>query len=151
MSNWQRLGTKIVYQNQWMTVHEDNAVTPNGKPTVYGWVETPPAVFIVALGDDGKVLLIKQLRYTTGQPSWELPAGNATEGEDQLTAAKRELEEEAGLHADNWASLGGEYYVWNGAATQRNTVHIARGLHKAKNPHQDTTEAISAVQSFTWA
>jgi 8-oxo-dGTP pyrophosphatase MutT (NUDIX family) len=85
------------------------------------------------------------------QPSWELPAGNATEGEDQLTAAKRELEEEAGLHADNWASLGGEYYVWNGAATQRNTVHIARGLHKAKNPHQDTTEAISAVQSFTWA
>lgn len=149
MSNWQRLDTKIVYQNQYITVHEDNVVTPDGKPAVYGWVETPPAVFVVAVEGSGKIVMVKQLRYTTGQPSWELPGGN-TDGDERQTAAKRELEEEAGLHADKWVELTGEYYVWNGVATQRNSVHIARELHKVKGPKTETDDTIVAVESFTW-
>jgi 8-oxo-dGTP pyrophosphatase MutT (NUDIX family) len=149
MSNWQRLDTKIVYQNPYFTVHEDSVVTPDGRPTKYGWVETPPAVYVVAIDDNDKVVLVKQLRYTSGQPSWELPAGS-TDGDDLLEAAKRELEEEAGLHADKWVSLTGEYFPWNGIAPQRNSVHIATNLHKAKNPAPRTDDVIDAVQHFSW-
>jgi 8-oxo-dGTP pyrophosphatase MutT (NUDIX family) len=149
MSNWQRLDTKIVYQNQWMTVHEDNVITPQGKSSVYGWVETPPAVYTVAIQDNGKIVLTKELRYTTGQPSWEIPHSYVN-GEDALDAGKRKLAEEAGLHADKWVQLSGEYYVWNGIATQRNTVLIARDLHKVKQPLQ-ADDLMDAVHAYSWA
>lgn len=149
MGNWQRLDTKIVYQNPYITVHEDNVITPDGKPTIHGWVETPPGVFVLAIDPAGKVILVKQLRYVTGQPSWELPGGSS-DGQDPIVAGKVELEEEAGLHADKWVKLNGESYVWGGVATQRDTVVIARGLHKAKTGHLQTDDVVDAVRAFTW-
>jgi 8-oxo-dGDP phosphatase len=148
MSNWQRLATKIVYQNAYITVHEDSVVNPLGKPTLYSWVDRPPAVFIVATDDDGKVVLVKQVRYTTGQPTWEVPAGG-TEGEDPMVAAKRELEEEAGMHADKWVQLAGESYPWNAFSPERNITFVADGLHKAKKPAQGD-DLMLEVKSFTW-
>jgi 8-oxo-dGTP pyrophosphatase MutT (NUDIX family) len=150
MSNWQRIDTKAVYQNTYITIHEDNVITPEGKPEKYAWIETPPAVFVVAIDSDSKVILVKQVRYLTGQPSWELPGGSA-DGQDPLDAAKEELEQEAGFHADKWVSLTGEHYVWSGVATQRNTVHIARELHKAHVPKNAGDEIILAVQPFSWS
>jgi 8-oxo-dGTP pyrophosphatase MutT (NUDIX family) len=131
-------------------VHEDSVMTPGGKPTRYGWVETAPAVNVVAIDDHGKVTLVKQLRYTTGRPQWELPGGNM-DGEDPLAAGRRELEAQARLHADKWVSLSGDYFVWSGVATQRNNVLIARELHKAKTPTVQTDEMVEAVQTFSWA
>jgi 8-oxo-dGTP pyrophosphatase MutT (NUDIX family) len=150
MSNWQRIDTKIAYQNPNLTVHEDNVITPDGKSEVYAWVETPPSVFVVAIEGNGKVVLVKQLRYTTGQPSWSLPGGSS-DGKDALDAAKLGLETEAGVHADKWVSLSGDYYVWNGMATQRNSVHIARDLHKAKSSKPEGADVVLATESFEWS
>jgi 8-oxo-dGTP pyrophosphatase MutT (NUDIX family) len=147
MSNWQRLTTKIVYQNPFMTVHEDDTITPDGRAVRYGWIESMPVVLVVAVTGEDKILLVKQIRYITGQPSWELPGGG-TDGQDALDAGKRELVEETGFHADKWAALNNEYNIWGGVATQRNTVLIAHDLHKAKNAHIDP--AISNTQAFTW-
>jgi len=150
MSNWQRLDTKIVYHNPNITVHEDNVITPDGKPVRYGWVETPPGVYVVAIEENGKVVLVKQLRYTTGQPSWELPSGNS-DGQDPIIAGKQELEADAGLHADKWVQLSGETYVWNGVATRRDSVLIAKGLHKSQVAKLAINYVVDAVHSFTWA
>src|SRR5258706_13314338 len=135
MGNWQRLGTKIVYQTEYITVHEDSVINPLGKPKIYSWVERPPASFIVAINDDDKIVLVKQVRYTTGQPDWEVPAGGS-DGEDPMATAKRELEEEAGMHADKWVQLAGEVHPWNAFSPERNITFIADGLHKANNPAQ---------------
>jgi 8-oxo-dGTP pyrophosphatase MutT (NUDIX family) len=149
MSNWQRLDTKIVYQNAYITVHEDNVINPGAKPGIYGWVETPPAVFVVPIDDHGKVLLEKQLRYTTGLASWEVPAGS-TDGEEPLAAAKRELAEETQLHAEKWEQLDGEVHPFNSLSPERNITFIARGLHKAKGHAREDDEAIVELKSFSW-
>ncbi len=148
MGDWQRLETKIVYQNQWITVHEDHVVRPDGKPGIYGWIESSPGVFIVAVDEHHKVQLVRVKRYTTGRSSWELPAGG-TDGQDVRAAAERELEEETGLHADRW-EIAGEYDAWSGIATQRNTALIARGLHQSRQ-HKQAEEGIDAMKTATWA
>ncbi|HVQ44701.1 MAG TPA: NUDIX hydrolase [Candidatus Saccharimonadia bacterium] len=149
MSKWQRLSGKIVYQNNYMSVHEDEVIAPDGRATVYGWIETPPAVFIVALGDQDRVCLVEQERYTTGAPSWEIPAGN-TDGEDDTDAAKRELAEEAGLHADKWERLPVQTYPFNGFAAERNIIFIATGLHQVREPVGATDDTITAKRWVSW-
>ncbi len=69
-------------------------------------VEHDDAVAVVALDDDGRVLLIRQYRHPAGQPLWELPAGLRDQpGEPPLTTARRELAEEAGRRAETWNTL----------------------------------------------
>lgn len=149
MNNWQRLATKIVYQNSYMTVHEDSVVRPDGRPGTYGWIETPPAVFIVAIDDDNKMTLVEQTRYVTGRASWEFPAGS-TSGDDPLEAAKRELEEEAGLHADKWVQLTGQTYPFASFAPEYNIVLLATGLHQARERTADTDDFITATKRVSW-
>ncbi|HEY6736498.1 MAG TPA: NUDIX hydrolase [Candidatus Saccharimonadia bacterium] len=149
MNNWQRLDTKIVYQNPWITVHEDTIVHPNNRPGMYGWVETPPAVFIIPVDAHGKFVLIQQTRYVTNQPSWELPAGG-TNGQDALAAAKLELEKEAHLHADKWEQLPHQVYPWICFAPEYNLYFIAKGLHEARDPKTDTDDVITEVKHVTW-
>ena len=55
---------------------------------------------------DGTICMVRQFRYAMQQQLWELPAGKLEKGEDPFAAAKRELEEECGLTADNYISAG---------------------------------------------
>lgn len=60
-------------------------------------IRSQPSVAIIVLNENREIALIRQFRTTTGKWYWELPAGIANEGEDILTTAKREVEEETGL------------------------------------------------------
>jgi 8-oxo-dGTP pyrophosphatase MutT (NUDIX family) len=147
MSKWQRLDTKVVYQNDWMTVHEDNVIGPEGKPSVYSWVETPPAVFVVAITDDNKVQLVRREHYTTGLSAWDLPSASSG-GQELLDTAKRALLEKTGLNADRWEMVG-EYFAWKGIATQRNTAFVAHGLHHARG-HQLPDASADVLKAVSW-
>jgi 8-oxo-dGTP pyrophosphatase MutT (NUDIX family) len=149
MNNWQRLETKIAYQNPWMTVHEDSVVRPDGRAGIYGWVETAPAVFIVAVDEHKKIVLVQQTRYVTGRPSWELPAGS-TAGTDPLEAAKREFQEEAGLKADKWVQLSGEVYPWQSLSPETNFVIIATGLHESHEENGELDDFITDTRRVSW-
>ena len=150
MRKWQRLTSKIVYQNDYITVHEDEVLTPKGRSGKYGWVETPPAVFIVAINKDNQVCLVQQERYLTGELSWEVPAGN-TDGEDELPAAKRELAEEARLHADHWERLPVDTNPYNSISAERAIVFIATSLHEIREAAPVTDDEITAIQWKSWA
>src|SRR6185369_11206396 len=149
MSNWKRLASKIVYQNDWKTVHEDEVIRPDGRSTVYAWFETPPAVLVVAVNDNDEVCLVQQERYTTGNLSWELPAGNI-DGADELPAAKRGLAEETHLHADHWERLPGEMHPFIGTAASRSIIFIATGLHQVRGEVPQSEETITAVRWVGW-
>ena len=89
------------------------------------------AAVILAV-EEGEVLLVEQYRVPLGKRCLELPAGligDETEGEDALTSAARELEEETGYSADNWQELG-EFYSSPGMVSESFTLVKATGLTK---------------------
>ncbi len=103
---WARLARRVAYDNPWITVFHDDVRRPDGAPGVYGVVHYKNvAVGVVALDDQGRVLLVGQYRYTLDLYSWEIPEGGAAPGEDPLDAARRELLEETGCRAERWEEL----------------------------------------------
>lgn len=131
-----------------MVVHlfKDTVQLPNGKTGTRETIRHIGAVAIVPVTDDGKVVVERQFRYPLGKVITEIPAGKLDcKTEDRLEAAKRELEEEAGLIADEWIELG-DYYPAAAYCDEVITMYIARGLHKGeRNLDDDEFLNIAAV------
>lgn len=88
-------------------------------------------------GPEPKILLVKQFRYAASKTMWEFCAGRIDEGEDALTAAKRELVEETGYSAREWKPAL-FFYVSPGFMDETMTVWLARDLAKGKaRPEHD--------------
>jgi ADP-ribose pyrophosphatase len=94
-------------------------------------VAHPGAVAVVALDDDGNVVIVNQYRHPVRARLDELPAGLLdVKGEQPLDAAKRELAEEAGLVAGEWNVLV-DLHSSPGISTEAVRVYLARGLKPA--------------------
>jgi 8-oxo-dGTP pyrophosphatase MutT (NUDIX family) len=138
---WKTVSSRIVYQNPWITVREDQVIRPDGNPGIYGVVETRIATGVLAMTEAEELYLVGQYRYTMGEYSWEIIEGGSDPGEDALEAAKRELREEAGLVADHWEPLGGEIHLTNCHSSERGYLYVARGLqHVDQEP--EATEVL---------
>lgn len=105
----------------------------NGQPLVREYVDHTGAVAVLALDEHDRVLLIKQYRHPVRMRDWEIPAGLLDEdGEDALSAAQRELAEEADLSAARWDVLG-EFYTSPGGSDEAIRIYLAREL--TATPH----------------
>jgi ADP-ribose pyrophosphatase len=137
---WTTLSQRKVYENEWFSVREDRVRRPDGAEGVYGVVELPPSVGVVSMDDAAKVLLVGQWRYCLRRYAWEIPMGFCELGEQPLAAAVRELEEEAGIRASAWRSLGS---IDNSSAvsTDSASLFLATGLTYVAS-HPDPTEKI---------
>jgi len=93
---------EIAYDGNFLKVSRDRVKLPDGKITQREFIRHPGAVVILALFDDGRVLLERQFRYPNDQVFIEFPAGKIDPGEASLACAKRELEEETGYTATDW-------------------------------------------------
>jgi 8-oxo-dGTP pyrophosphatase MutT (NUDIX family) len=149
VTGWQTRASREVYGNAWIRVREDDVVRPDGSTGLYGVVEVrQPAVFVVAVTDDDRVLLVTLHRYTTGRTSVEVPAGGS-DGEELETAARRELLEETGYRAETWTHLGRQYAL-NGVADAPAEVFLARDLSSGEGAELEA-EGITAVTAHAWA
>lgn len=104
------------------------------------YVEHTGAVAILALDDEGRVLVIQQYRHPIRHRDWELPAGLLdVDGEEPLIAAQRELAEEADLVAAHWEPLVSS---WTTPGGNDEAIHIflATGISAAPSAHEREDE-----------
>ncbi len=118
--------SKVVYQNPWITIHENQTVDTENKQGIYAYMESRDSVAVVVLNDKNELYLHKAYRYPTKTWGWEIPGGGG-DGEDMLVASKRELEEETGILARSWQILGSTI-VCNGLMTEKQTTCLARDI-----------------------
>lgn len=139
-----RIGSDTVYSGKIADVRIDTFRYPDGSTAEREIVSHPGAVAIVA-HDDLHLWLVRQPREAVGEPGLlELPAGKLDEdGESELECAQRELVEEIGKSADEWAALK-RFYTSPGFAEEQVTVFLATGLHDADH-EPDPEERIEIV------
>jgi ADP-ribose pyrophosphatase len=127
------LATRIVYENRWMRVREDEIRYRDGSTGIYGVVVKPNFVVIAPLDSHGKLHLVEQYRYPIGIRSWEFPQGAWEESPDAdpLELARGELREETGLDAAEIVHAGHLYQAC-GYATQSYNIYLARKLRRTE-------------------
>ena len=109
------------------TVEHREYVRAGQAPVARYVVVHPGAVVILPILDDGRIVMIRNFRYTVEQELWELPAGTLEPGERPLETALRELEEEAGYRAETMTPLT-EFYTSPGICTERMHAFVATDL-----------------------
>jgi ADP-ribose pyrophosphatase len=85
------------YKGRIFSVTVDRVTLPSGHTLDMEVVRHPGSVVLLPIPAPGRVILIRQYRYTLGRSIWELPAGSLEPGEDPAAAAARECEEEIDL------------------------------------------------------
>lgn len=125
---WTTLRSRVVYENAWISVREDDVIRPDGSEGIYGVLDTRIANGVVALTPERDVYLVGQYRYPNDVYSWEIIEGGTDPGEEPLECAKRELQEEAGLIAATWHTLGHEIHVSNCVTSEVGYLFIAEDL-----------------------
>ncbi|HWB66325.1 MAG TPA: NUDIX hydrolase [Mycobacteriales bacterium] len=112
-------------------VRTDQVRMPDGATAARDVVVHPGAVGVIALDEADRVLLLRQYRHPVRRRLWEPPAGLLDEpGEDPLTAAKRELYEEAHYQAGRWDVLV-DIYTSPGMTDEAARIYLARDVEPA--------------------
>jgi ADP-ribose pyrophosphatase len=139
---WQILTEKAVYDNPWISLTEYQVLNPSGNPGIYGKVHFKNrAIGIVPLDVDLNTYLVGQYRFTLNQYSWEIPEGGGPLNEHPLDAAKRELLEETGLVAANWAEIQ-TIHLSNSVTDEYGIIYLATGLEQHDAEPEDTEQLV---------
>lgn len=136
-------GRRLTEDGSWLELHKDVVRLPDGSEATREYVRHPGAVAVVPILDDGRVVMVRQYRYPIGKVIVEFPAGKRDPGEDLLACAQRELREETGYTAREWAFA---CEIHNAAAYSSESIwlYFARGL-VAGEQALDTGEFVEVV------
>ena len=138
------LSVQEIFSGHVVRLTLDKVELENGRSAMREVVHHRGGACIAALTEKDELYLVRQYRYALGQELWELPAGKLEEGEDPFEAAKRELEEECGLKADQYIDLH-PFYPTVGYCREVIYTWLARGLHPVPM-HLDEDEFLTPTK-----
>ena len=127
----QVLEQQELFKGRFLHAFRDTVRLPDGGQATREYVKHPGAVVVIPLlqGPQGetRIVLERQYRYPVGQVMVELPAGKLDAGEDPLRCGQRELLEETGYRAREWARAG-QMHLAIAYSTEVIHIYFARGL-----------------------
>jgi ADP-ribose pyrophosphatase len=147
------ISSKTEYRGRLLHVKEDVVMLPDCSEAKREYIVHPGAVAIIAVTNDGRIIMERQYRYPLHQDFIEIPAGKIDEGEDDLVTAKRELEEETGYVASRWKHLI-TTHPCIGYSNERIEFFLAEGL-TLKAHHREPGEFLDVFvmplqQALEW-
>lgn len=124
-------GSQELFKGNFLHALRDTVALPDGSSATREYIVHPGAVMVIALRDDGRVVLERQYRYPVQRVHIEFPAGKIDGGEDRLACAQRELLEETGYSARQWAHAG-VLHPCISYSTEFIDIWFARGLQSGE-------------------
>ena len=139
------ISQKMLVEGRIINLRQDTVMLENGKTALRDVVEHPGGVCVLPLTEDNEVILVKQFRYPYQEVLFEIPAGKLDKGEeDPLHCGMRELEEEAGVTAGDYLSLG-QMYPSPGYCDEVIHMFLARQLQPSQQ-HLDEDEFLEVYK-----
>lgn len=125
-----------IYRGRVIEVGVERVELPNGRQADLEIIHHPGGAAVAAIDSQRRICLVRQYRHAASGWIWELPAGKIDHREPPLETARRELEEEAGMRARQWASLG-DYVSSPGVFTEVVHLFMAAELEAVPTRHED--------------
>jgi len=146
--------SKELLKGVFLHAFRDQVLLPDGSQTQREYVVHPGAVMVIAILEDGQLVVERQYRYPMKKVMLEFPAGKLDAGEDSLHCAQRELREETGYQAREWAYAGVLHPVIS-YSTEFIDIWFAKGL-TLQERHLDAEEFLDVLtaspdQLLEWA
>ena len=140
----QTVQSEQVYRGRFLDVRRDQIRLPDGGTAQREYIIHPGAVMVVPLLADGRLVVERQWRYPLTRVMLEFPAGKLECGEPPLDCAIRELIEETGYRAAEWARAG---ILHNAVAYSNEGIEVwfARGLTPGER-HLDAGEFLDVIE-----
>ena len=139
-----KLESEQLYNGKIVKLFRDSVELPNGKTAFREVVRHPGGVIILPIDDARNVYMVRQFRYAYDRAILEIPAGKLEYGEEPLSAAQRELEEEIGAVAGQWTHLG-DIWPTPGFCDEVQHLYLARELTFGET-HPDEDEFLEQVR-----
>ncbi len=139
-----QLDSRVMYDGNFIKVCKDEVLLPDGTTSTREYITHPGAVAMLAILDNGNLVMERQYRYPLHREIIELPAGKIDEGEDILRCAQRELLEETGYVASEWTHLT-TALPCIGYSDERIEYFLARGL-KHVGSNLDDGEFLEVIE-----
>lgn len=121
--------SEAIFKGRIVDLRVDTVLLPDGKESTREIVKHAEAVAVIAVDEEKNIYLVKQYRKPVEKVLLEIPAGIMDKDEEPLEAAKRELEEEAGLRAEDWKKIT-SFYTAPGFTDEKIHLFLATKLVK---------------------
>lgn len=128
----------MIWNSRWYGLRQDQVRFPDGSEGTYTIVDKRDAVWIIPILSDGRIVLIRNYRYTIKEWVWEIPAGGIEDGVTPAEMAHRELAEEIGGTSERIEQVA-DFYTALGICNERAYIFVAHNVVLGE-PHHEPSE-----------